>query len=140
MLRRELSNLAVLQNSLVTFKTLNTARKYYKLKSHEVEGGGEGILKIDSKRGWGCQKGGYLYKWGGSNSKQYFTYFNHGFNGGLDFLRESWLKLKIYKVLWHLISNVFPCERFNKTSLCSKAWFVQSRLFLFDTEENCIAT
>lgn len=47
--------MAVLQNCLVTFKTLNTARKY-KLKSHEVEGGGEGILKIDSKRGGDVRK------------------------------------------------------------------------------------
>lgn len=50
--------MAVLQNSLVTFKTLNTARKYYKLKSHKVEGGGEGILKIDSKRGGDVRKEG----------------------------------------------------------------------------------
>ena len=42
--------MAVLQNSLVTFKTLNTERKH-KLKSYEVEGGGEGSLKIDSKGG-----------------------------------------------------------------------------------------
>ena len=46
--------MAVLQNSLVTFKTLNTARKYYKLKSHKVEGGGEGI----SKRGGDVRKEG----------------------------------------------------------------------------------
>ena len=43
-----------------------------------------------------------------------YSYFNHGFDGGVIFLGESRLKLNVYSALWHLISKNFSYGVFVK--------------------------
>ena len=82
---------------------------------------------------------------------------------GVNLLGGSWLKLNIFKVsatrnvkcfplqpfilyiccmiwylkLWTLITSSIL---FNKTSLCSKVWFIGFGFFLFNNEDNYIVT